>query len=71
MAKTSKKVIKEIRSVSCFTDVLEEKSRNRDCVEHFWHSAPDTWNKQDTELWDMLTNLETTIKEKIIEVLSR
>ncbi len=69
MAKISLKQVKKINHMCVFMDVIKEyenKFFDRD-NKHWLDYPPDTWSKEQTELFDMMSEVENRIKNKILK----
>ena len=76
MAKTSKKVLKQIESVSVYDAVLREYFETRTThngrtkVLCFLDNRPEEWGWEETQAFDMAREIEARLKERVLEILS-
>lgn len=71
MAKLAKKQIREIESVSIFTDIIRETDSS-DIIagQHWVDLPPDMWcDKDRTRIYDMMNELEMKLKDKILTIV--
>lgn len=65
--KIPKKKLKQLSHISFMDEII----RNQSLVDNkFTEGAPDTWDKDETKLFDMLAELEYKIKDEVIKVLT-
>lgn len=63
----SKKKLKQISQISFMADVIKQYSSVSD--RDFLDLAPDFWLPEETRIFDMLNELETKIKNEVLEIL--
>ncbi len=72
MAKLLKKQIKIIDRASVYYDVIKEHDYGVKKGADLWLDLPpDNWNKEQVELFDIMIELESKLKIKILNDLSK
>lgn len=69
MTKLSKKTIDDIKRVSVMGDVLRESDPNSSTHGHWSDFPPDSWCDSEKELFDILSEHETKLKNAIYKIL--
>jgi len=72
--KLSQKKKKAIERVSVFDSVFRELTDERFCRsypsgEPFYADPPDEWDRDEEQLWDVMTEIEQRMKKQILEIL--
>lgn len=72
--KISKKKIKEITRLSVFDEIFRTQTNNRfyrafPSNEPFYVHPPDEWNDDEESLFDLVTEIERRMKERILEII--
>ncbi len=71
MAKLLKKQIKTIGLASVYYDVIKERDYGYRKDGAFWLDLPpDNWNKEQSELFDIMVELESKLKDEIFKQLN-
>lgn len=70
MITVGKKKLKEIEILSVFIEVMRERVEPRYDGGFFFDNAPDTWNKEDRNLFDVAAEIEHRLKEQITAILT-
>lgn len=64
--KIPKKILKKIEQLSVYDDVLKDRLTG----DYFADSPPDTWNSDESEKFDLATEVEYQFKKKVLEILT-
>lgn len=70
MAKLAKKQIREIESISLFTEVLKNNDPSDIAGKHWTDCRPDMWQDSEVRLYDMMNELEMKIKEEVLRIVN-
>lgn len=65
MGKIPKYKLDEINRISLYDDVL--RKHGHDFTDH----GPDTWDREQTRLFDMMVELEVRIKERLLQIVEK
>lgn len=65
MAYLGKKKIEKISYISFVDDIIEQYVGDSTFLKH----NPETWQREEKDVYDMLNELEMKLKDKILEVL--
>jgi len=69
MSKFSKKKIQQIHYVSCIREIIIKRDPNYSNHQHWIDTPPENWSKEETELFDTLSEHENMIKQKIFQII--
>ena len=69
MSKLSKKTIEKINYVSFIREIIISRDPNHTNHQHWIDTPPENWSKEETELFDTLSEHESMIKKQICKIL--
>lgn len=64
-----KKKMLKIKRLTFIGDVLEERYGSSE--HHWFNNPPDTWTQEETNQFDLLSRLESKLKNEVLSVLTQ
>ncbi|HEY6244614.1 MAG TPA: hypothetical protein VIX17_11730 [Pyrinomonadaceae bacterium] len=69
MARVSKKTLRAIQGVSVFDSILRERFTSS-MTGYFADHAPEMWNDEQKEIFDIASEVEDKLKDKVLDILN-